>query len=372
MTIKKWIARSLAAALCLALMAGSVGAYSRVETDAPVSLSLTYRDADRNQAVSGMTLRLYKVYNMTDAVRFLPTEQFQTAYPEFQFNLSGWKAEDGSVRWQDMAASLESLLARDAANPDAVPPTPARTEKTDENGRVTFKSREGDTLTPGLYLVMGGSAALGQYTYTPQTFLVSLPMLQEDDTWLHEVAATGKMSIEYHSPGGGDTTSLSVVKKWMDEDAAKRPASVKVQLLRDGAAYETVTLSGDNDWQHTWNRLDRAYRWQVAEVEVPADYTVSVTQTGSSFVVTNTANAVIPEEPAPGGDKPGTSTGSGTNEGDLPPVEIPDGEVPLGEGGLPKTGVLWWPVQLLTIAGVVLFTAGWAVNRRGKRQGHEE
>ena len=43
--------------------------------------------------------------------------------------------------------------------------------KTDENGRLTFSG-----LEPGLYLVTGEKHTTGGVTYTPEPFLVSLPM----------------------------------------------------------------------------------------------------------------------------------------------------------------------------------------------------
>ena len=43
----------------------------------------------------------------------------------------------------------------------------------------------------------------------------------------------------------------------------------------------------------------------------------------------------------------------------MPPeeIELDDPDVPLGD--LPQTGMLWWPVPVLTICGLVLFMLGW-------------
>ena len=72
----------------------------------------------------------------------------------------------------------------------------------------------------------------------------------------------------------------------------------------------------------------------MAETNVPAGYTVTVTQEGTLFVVTN------------------------TYPGKTPPK-------------LPQTGLLWWPVPLLACAGLALVLAGAGARRRG-RGSHEK
>ena len=45
--------------------------------------------------------------------------------------------------------------------------------------------------------------------------------------------------------------------------------------------------------------------------------------------------------------------------------EIIDEDVPMGN--LPQTGTLWLPVQILALAGIVLFSIGWLDLKRQKR-----
>ena len=78
------------------------------------------------------------------------------------------------------------------------------------------------------------------------------------------------------------------MKVWEDDGTEARPESVTVQLLRNGEVYDTVTLSDENGWSHTWTGLDKDDTWQVVEADVPDDYTVTVTREGITFVVTNT------------------------------------------------------------------------------------
>lgn len=374
-TIRKWIASLMAVVLCVSMLAVPAGAYSRVDTDQPVKLTLTYKN--EKTPVEGMTLELYQVYDMSDAVRFTPTEEFKAAYEdEFHFNIYDpyWQVTNGDgtvaenqVNWKLMTSTLEGLILRDKADEKVDPPKPVETLTTDANGQV-FVGKDGN-LKPGLYLVKGEAYEVGRYTYIPQTFLVALPHLLENDTWQYEVNADGKMQTDYDPPAS--TTSYTVVKEWEipEESEVEQPNSVTVQLLHNGEVYDETTLSEENNWQHTWNRLSRHGTWQVVEVDVPEGFTVSVDQTGKTFTVTNTADEDIdePDTPLDPGPGDGDGDGDGTDPGgdpDVPPVDIEDPDVP--GTGLPQTGTLWWPVQVLTIAGILLFSLGWLDLRRKK------
>lgn len=373
-TIRKWIASLMAVVLCVSMLAVPAGAYSRVDTEQPVKLNLTYKDDDT--PVKGMTLELYKVYDMSDAVRFTPTEEFKAAYEdEFHFDIYApyWAVtnEDGTVaenqvNWELMTSTLEGLILRDKEDEKVDPPKPVETLTTDENGQVSF-GKDGN-LKPGMYLVMGEAYEVGRYTYIPQTFLVALPHLDKEDNWQYDVNAAGKMQTDYDPPS--TTTSYTVVKEWEipEESEVEQPSSVTVQLLHNGKVYNETTLSASNNWKHSWTGLPSSGTWQVVEVDVPEGFTVSVDQTGKTFTVTNTAEEDIdePDTPLDPGPGDGDGDGDGTDPGDpdVPPVDIEDPDVP--GTGLPQTGTLWWPVQVLTIAGILLFSLGWLDLRRKK------
>lgn len=376
-TIRKWIASLMAVVLCVSMLAVPAGAYSRVDTDQPVKLTLTYKNEET--PVEGMTLELYKVYDMSDAVRFTPTEEFKAAYEdEFHFDIYDpyWAVtnEDGTVaenqvNWELMTSTLEGLILRDKADETATPPAPVQTGVTDKDGKVVFdKDSQGNPLKPGMYLVMGEAYEVGRYTYIPQTFLVALPHLDKEDNWQYDVNAVDKMQTDYDPPS--TTTSYTVVKEWEipEESEVEQPSSVTVQLLHNGKVYNETTLSASNNWKHSWTGLPSSGTWQVVEVDVPEGFTVSVDQTGKTFTVTNTADEDIdePDTPLDPGPGDGDGDGDGTDPGDpdVPPVDIEDPDVP--GTGLPQTGTLWWPVQVLTIAGILLFSLGWLDLRRKK------
>ena len=362
MTIRKKIASLLAVALCFSLLAVPAAAYERVDTTKEVSLELSYTDTEREFAVSGMELRIYKVFDMSDSVRFTITSDFQ-AY-EDDLSLEDMDAE----KWAALANTIAGYAARDQIQP-------LQTATTDEDGSVLFQG-----LTVGLYLVVGDPADFGSYTYTPTSFMITLPYLNADDTWSYAPKANGKFARDHDS--GSTTFTRTALKVWDDagyEDS--RPEEVTVQLLRNGEVYDTVTLNEGNNWKHRWYDLSARYQWQVVEDNVPDDYTVLVEQEGNTYVITNTISADIddpdiPEGPGPGtdpGTDPGTEPGTGEpgdgGDGEFPPIDIPDDPTP--GGSLPQTGILWWPVQVLTLAGILLFSAGWLEIRRGKRNQDE-
>ena len=48
-----------------------------------------------------------------------------------------------------------------------------------------------------------------------------------------------------------------------------------------------------------------------------------------------------------------------------PPIDIPDPETPKGE--LPQTGMLQWPIPLMAMAGLVLFSLGWLKEQKSRK-----
>ena len=388
-TIRKRIASLLAAALCVSLLVAPAGAYARVDVDEDVSLTLNFYDEERQYAFEGMEVRIYKVLDMSDAVRFSPYDdgpfdkyfdgsgpeqitvpsveesEVQVSRDDFDSQeayQAAWDAEWARL-WQEEWTGLASTLLNYLSADETILPTAQGVvqlvnEGTDqETGQVVLdKDTQGNPLEVGMYLVVPERIEDGNYTYTPMSYLVTLPNLVEEQ-WYYEAEIRGdKFDRDRHGDGGG-TVNRNVMKVWEDAEGVDRPTSVTVRLLRNGEVYEEVTLSEANDWRHSWRGLSNRYQWTLVEVDVPVDYTVEITQEGNTFVVTNTAPEDIPDEPPPlddGGDE----------------EEIPEDPVPL-DPGLPQTGTLWLPVQILTIAGILLFSLGWVDMKRQKRNGDE-
>ena len=80
---------------------------------------------------------------------------------------------------------------------------------------------------------------------------------------------------------------ISVNKVWYGA-GVDHPDSVEITLFRDGEAYDTVTLSAENDWAYTWEDLTDEYTWTVDELSVPSGYVKNVRKDGWNFTVVNT------------------------------------------------------------------------------------
>lgn len=83
------------------------------------------------------------------------------------------------------------------------------------------------------------------------------------------------------------TANLTVKKVWSNDEKAKRPTSVTVNLIKDTEVVESVKLNDANKWTYTWTGLDADYTWSVAEV-VPNGYKATYKISGETTTITNT------------------------------------------------------------------------------------
>ena len=92
---------------------------------------------------------------------------------------------------------------------------------------------------------------------------------------------------------------LTVHKVWADNNDPNRPERISVQLLRDGEVYDEVELSEENQWTYTWDKLVETYEWTVVETEVPEGYEVSYETKDGAVWITNSNDYQPPVEPEP-------------------------------------------------------------------------
>lgn len=322
----------------LMLLSTPALAAGTIDPEQDGTLTLSYQTS--KMPLAGAKFQIYLAATVDEHGELTATETFQ----QFPLNIRG----KNDAAWRELASTMEGYVLRDQV-------LPTDSGETNEKGIVTFPST-GKKLTPGLYLVLGDRHAQAGDYCDASPFLVMLPKLDKDaNAWLYDVTA----NVKYDSvpipdtPDKPDTITRKVLKVWNDEGyEEQRPKEVTVQLLRNGKLYDTVTLHAGNRWRHTWTGLNSDYKWTVVEKELE-DYTVEVTREGVTFVVTNTPDSDIPDEPAPEGPPPKTP--------DQP--ELPDTPVPQGSK-LPQTGQLWWPVFFLLCGGLLLVIAG-LVRRRG-------
>ena len=329
--MRKLSNRVISCLLCLvcmlALFPVQAFAAGAINPNKDVTFTIEYKH--NKVPVSNVPFDLYYVASVDAYAEFTLTGDFQN-YP---VTVNGLTTD----AWKALAETLAVYADRDQLKP-------LDSGETDAHGVLAFPNRQ-SSLKPGLYLVVGRKLVQDGYTYTTEPFLVSLPNLdQESDTWTYDVTAAPKHTRAENPPEPSDeTVERRVLKVWKDDIQQSRPKEVVIQLFKDGSVYDTVTLNAGNNWRHVWDNLPKYNMdgseivWSAAEKEL-ANYTVSVTQEGITFVVTNTGG--YPGQPTP---------------------KVPGSK-------LPQTGVLWWPVPILAVAGLAFLITG-TLSR--KKKGHE-
>lgn len=341
---------ALLVALVLGLSLLPVSAYA-FDQQRKGSLQITYKDGGSPMKDVGFSL--YKVADINEKANFVVTEDF-APYLEY-IPLKEMTAS----QWKEAASTLKYQMGDDVE--------PVRRAETDGEGIVLFQE-----LELGLYLVVGEYVKSGRYGYTPAPFLVSIPSVEKlndgSASWVYDIAVDAKFSKEPSGGGGGgkdDTVSRKVIKEWKDNGhRQERPNKIQVELLRNGKVYDTVTLDAENDWRFTWNSLDDDYEWTIREKVVAEHYTVEVSAQGRTFVVTNTFDGEGGNEDPDEDPKDSEEEEWEFIEDEDPPLAGIEEEPPLeDEEILPATGVLWWPVPVLGVGGMLMLLIGWFLKR---------
>ncbi|MBR3045155.1 MAG: Cna B-type domain-containing protein [Oscillospiraceae bacterium] len=294
------------------------------------AITLTCRQDDT--ILTGMEWTLYRIGTRHGAeIEFVP-------------ELSAYSMDLGDLSADavDTAAkTIESYIA-------AVNLPPAAQGQTDASGELTFSG-----LGNGLYLAAGKTLQVGNTMYYPTTLLLEV---NNAGTGLNYDA----YPKFYYTDVSSESRRYTVRKVWVDDDdsAHARPQNVTVDLYKDGAIADTVTLSAENDWEYRWDTLDVQSEWLVAEREIPVDYEVMIDYNQSQFLIRNTYHHSQETEVTTTPPAVTTATTATT-----PPPQI----TTTAPEKLVQTGQLWWPVLPLSLGGVVLIGAGISM-RSGKKK----
>lgn len=350
--------------LCLLLFAGMLPLKTLAAEgiDPGREASLTVVCGEGEEKFAGVSFSIYKVADVSVDGTYRMTGEFA------EYQVTG--AVLDRAGWTDFAATLAGYVERDHVEA-------LETGSTGESGTVRFPAQS--RMNAGLYLVLGDAFSGSGKVWTPTPFVVQIPALDETGEWLYDVSANVKMESRSENPEG--TVRRRVIKVW--NGPAQR--EVEVQLLCDGQVYDTQKLSEENAWTYEWAGLDASRSWRVTEAQVPQGYWVSVTMEGITFRITNTRSrggggggGGSSSSGGGGGTSPGTPGTFTIENGEVPladlnpdpsepdTVQIEEGEVPLDF--LPQTGMLWWPVPLLAVCGMLLYMAGWRRERKYEEQ----
>lgn len=290
----------------------SVYAIDVVDINRSVSLTIEY-------PCKGALFNLFFIGNINESGELSLAGEFEN-YPV--------TIEKKDTDWHTVAQTLESYAIRDRL-------TPIKKGHTTGDGKIRFTD-----LNPGLYMVSGERYVLGNEAYIPETFIICLPDRENNsDVWNYDVTANPKYEKNAISTPS-ENTSYSVIKIWEDSASKKnRPDSIQIDLWKDGQLWDSVSLSSSNNWKYKWEELDSSHVWHVTERSVPDRYTVRIVRNGTTFFVTNTSN-----------------DGNYNN---------------LVKPKLPQTGMLWWPVGVMALIGILLLFMGMKIKRKENSEDNE-
>lgn len=288
-------------AICFfAFVSVTVDAFAAVRVVTTASCRLTVEYKYEEKALENARFRLYKVGEISeDAVITLDT-QFDP------YNIVINPTDFSSLA--TTAKELDNTLKIFDTKPYAI-------SETNQQGQIIWEN-----LPVGVYLLSGDPLSADDKIYTSSPQLVFLPARNSTDSdWNYNQLVTVKNTAMDQTE---KTISLSVQKRWDDagyED--KRPASVTVNLLCDNQRYDSIVLSADNGWTHTWTGLSGKRNWSVEEI-VPENYIARTEFNGSRFILTNSRE------------------------------------------NIPDTGVLWWPVPVMILIGSICIGYGIYIRKR--------
>lgn len=236
------------------------------------SCSLTLSYTLNGIAFSDLQIDIYRVAELRSDGTYALVEPF-SGYP---IRIHGITSQQ---EWRETAQTIKNYAAANQIKT-------YRSQKTDDNGVVFF-----DGLQTGLYMVKGAVAQSGNETVAFYDFMVYLPTPKNGD-YDYDIEAKPKCT-QYTQP-----VKYTVVKLWKDSGASgSRPASVRVEILKDGAVQERVVLDGTNNWSHSWEAAENGAVWSVMEKDVPNGYQVSITENKTTFFITNTKSNPDPDDP---------------------------------------------------------------------------
>lgn len=295
--MRHWNRPILVLLVCMMLLFCSPFALAAKTVDVSRSCTLSIRFEYEQLPVKGGIFHLYRVADVNEDLQFTASDPFEDV------------AED--------AASLVEGAVGFAAQVQALNMPADYTMTTDENGAASVSD-----LKPGAWLLIGQPTQTAEGTHYVDPQVVILPQ-KESGEYRYDVTIFPKST---RLPVEEKLVEKTVVKVWSDSGFEnKRPKSITVRLLRDGAVFDRVVLSAKNNWRHTWTGLLPNANWTVKEV-VPENYTMELQESEGVFTLTNHRKTID------------------------------------------QTGFVWWPVGLICGLGVLLIVVGIILRRSGRHE----
>ena len=219
------------------------------------SLEVILHEEEEDTYVEGAEITIYQIadaYNEGIKFSFKYTEQF-----------SGCEASLEDMTKDGLTEDIAKCIKEDSIG---------ITEVTNEEGKVKF-----DELPLGLYFVKQTNKVKGYSNI--ESFLVHTPT-SIDNSWTYDIVATPKTNIYKE-------IDLTVKKVW-NTNISKVPPMVEIELYKGEELIDTIELSEENEWTHTWLDIEKSDKYQVKEINIPKGYKVTYSKEGYEFTVTNT------------------------------------------------------------------------------------
>lgn len=292
--------------------------------------SLTIICRKEDVVLSNMNWKIYRVADITAGGDYKINDIFG------KYNVSFDKNSVSSL--QEAAAKYETYTILDKLKP-------LDQGATDSNGQIIFSG-----LEIGLYLLTGDPVRVNESAYVPMPSLIELNDSDGEGTsWTYDLTALPKLKV---LPASDLIKSkYSVIKKWENDTKEIRPDSITAVLYRNGVEFDSAVLNDNNNWEHIWNDLPATADWSIKEKDIPFGYEVTYAESENTVTIINDfKNSTDSSDDQ--NDKPSGSSGEGQSNAEK----------------LPQTGLLLWPVLALAVTGIILFTAGYIVYKRGKNE----
>ncbi len=353
----------LATLMIIVMFIITVSPTSYALLDRKGSITLHVTNSSTGEPIDGVTFRLYffaTAHESGNGIRYEFVEPYNKA------NISIDDLQD-------------SYLPIHLASFAVFRNLPCTEEIADTSGTIVFEN-----LTPGIYLIVPYGNFEGYFM--PSPFIINIPKYDSgNQIWEFDINATPKMII-VDGDAENKTTYITVQKKWDTE--GKHPENITVVLLRDMEEYAKIQLSAANNWYYRWDNLPKDHVWNVVEKDVPDGYTVQYDSSSNTVTIINKAakNEVTTTVPATDPvsspvTSPDVTTTPGyvttpdsttVSQGDNKPTDQTPTtnihETTTEKDKLAQTGQLNWPVPVLAITGLLIFSTGWAIMNLGKKE----
>lgn len=229
------------------------------------TIDITLTEKEDNIKVSGAEITIYKV---ADA-----TEENHNLVFEYSDEFKDCNVALNNLESKTLTTDITKCLNEN---------TKGITQKTDEDGKVSFKD-----LDLGLYLVKQTNKVKGFMQISP--YLVTIPKTINNE-WSYNITSKPKTEIT-------KLMDISVQKVWNTKvsnknDKTNLPDEVTIELYKGEELIDTISLNNSNNWTYTWEDIDKSDEYNVKEVNIPKGYTVSYQQEGNLFIITNTKTLV--------------------------------------------------------------------------------